>query len=245
MSKYHRNGKDFYSVLRISQSASVQEIKSSYRKLAMELHPDKHKGCPNKLEQFKEINEAYAILADIAKRREYDVDIGISRRKRSSPLPKDYRKVYAPRPPPDWKFTWDHAKHYEMHYGDGFKKEAIKEARLKAERDGLFEYRSPLGRGFSFSSEPDRSPDEYTNPYSKTPQGPPKVVFEYEEGEISDPTRGKTNMTAREKIVVDLYARRSARRTQEQQETNQQQRFHGTYQHPRVPAAEENDCVIL
>ncbi len=65
------NRKDYYNILKINKDASTKEIKKSYRKLAMEFHPDLYKGkdAGNK---FKEINEAYAVLSDSEKRQIYD-----------------------------------------------------------------------------------------------------------------------------------------------------------------------------
>lgn len=65
------NKRDFYEVLGISKSASAAEIKSAYRKLALEWHPDKNKAA-NANEKFKEINEAYAVLSDPKKKETYD-----------------------------------------------------------------------------------------------------------------------------------------------------------------------------
>lgn len=63
--------RDYYEVLGISKSATPAEIKSAYRKLALEWHPDKNKS-PQAHEKFKEINEAYAVLSDIKKKETYD-----------------------------------------------------------------------------------------------------------------------------------------------------------------------------
>ncbi|MDO8581329.1 MAG: molecular chaperone DnaJ [bacterium] len=60
--------KDYYNVLGVSKSASQDEIKRAFRKLAHELHPDKG-GDPKK---FKEVNEAYQVLSDAEKRKQYD-----------------------------------------------------------------------------------------------------------------------------------------------------------------------------
>ncbi len=60
--------KDYYDILGVSRTASADEIKRSYRKLAQQYHPDKG-GDP---ERFKEVNEAYQVLADPAKRARYD-----------------------------------------------------------------------------------------------------------------------------------------------------------------------------
>lgn len=64
--------KDFYSVLGVSRTASADEIKKAYRKLAMKLHPDKNPGDKKAEEQFKEITEAYEVLSDDKKREMYD-----------------------------------------------------------------------------------------------------------------------------------------------------------------------------
>ncbi|PIT84824.1 molecular chaperone DnaJ [Candidatus Micrarchaeota archaeon CG10_big_fil_rev_8_21_14_0_10_45_29] len=63
--------KDYYEILGVSRSASVDEIKKAYRKLALQFHPDKNKGSGAE-EKFKEISEAYAALSDEKKRKIYD-----------------------------------------------------------------------------------------------------------------------------------------------------------------------------
>lgn len=64
--------KDYYQLLDISKTASQEEIKKAYRKLALKYHPDKNKGEKAAEDKFKEINEAYAVLSDPEKRRQYD-----------------------------------------------------------------------------------------------------------------------------------------------------------------------------
>ncbi len=63
----------YYEVLGVSRSASEQEIKSAYRKLALKFHPDRNPGDSRAEESFKEAAEAYAVLGDPEKRQRYDV----------------------------------------------------------------------------------------------------------------------------------------------------------------------------
>lgn len=65
--------KDYYKVLGVSENANADEIKKAYRKLAREHHPDKNPDKPGAEEKFKEIQEAYSILSDEEKRKEYDL----------------------------------------------------------------------------------------------------------------------------------------------------------------------------
>jgi molecular chaperone DnaJ len=65
------NKRDYYEVLGVSKTASKEEIKDAYRKLALQYHPDRNK-APEAEEKFKEISEAYAVLSDDEKRSQYD-----------------------------------------------------------------------------------------------------------------------------------------------------------------------------
>lgn len=64
--------KDYYEVLGVAKDASADDIKKSFRKLAVKYHPDRNQGDSAAEEKFKEINEAYAVLSDPDKRKKYD-----------------------------------------------------------------------------------------------------------------------------------------------------------------------------
>ena len=67
--------KNYYDILGVSKKASSDEIKSAYRRLAKQYHPDLHPGDAAAAEKFKEINEANEILSDAQKRAAYDYEL--------------------------------------------------------------------------------------------------------------------------------------------------------------------------
>src|SRR5215469_18161100 len=83
--------KDYYEILGVARSASDTDIKKAFRKLAREYHPDVAKDKKRAEEKFKEINEAYEVLSDPAKRKRYDE------------LGANWKSGADFRPPPGWE----------------------------------------------------------------------------------------------------------------------------------------------
>ena len=63
---------DYYKILEVSENADILKIKKQYRKLAMKYHPDRHAGDKRAVKKFREITEAYEVLSNGEKRKEYD-----------------------------------------------------------------------------------------------------------------------------------------------------------------------------
>ena len=72
MARLRYTGKDYYAILGVQEGATEEELKKAYRRLALQYHPDKNPGDRKAEERFKAISEAYAVLMDHQKRRQYD-----------------------------------------------------------------------------------------------------------------------------------------------------------------------------
>jgi curved DNA-binding protein CbpA len=219
--------KDFYRILNVTSQATTEEIKIAYRKLALKFHPDRHDGDTAKTVAFKEASEAYNILIDKERRRQYDLAHGFSpsgwyNRNRQKPPPVNYRKVYTPHAPPDGKWH-DAQRHYDMHYGDGMFQEAVKNAYDRAKAAGELEYHSPLGKGFKFEKSNNSYSNNpyFKNPYSKAEQGPPSQQYRYEEGYIDE---AKLVLKRKAGVVNKLHKRRSERYLKEDEERQEHYR---------------------
>jgi len=106
--------KDYYEILGVARTASEAEIKKAFRKLAREYHPDVAKNKKQAEEKFKDINEAYEVLGDSAKRKKYDE------------LGANWSSGSEFRPPPGWESysstggfpgRGPQGQEYEFHFG--------------------------------------------------------------------------------------------------------------------------------
>src|SRR5689334_8325757 len=105
--------KDYYTTLGVSRDASDADIKKAFRKLAREYHPDVAKDKKKAEEKFKEINEAYEVLGDPAKRKKYDE------------LGANWNAGGDFRPPPGWETfggrpyggRGEQGQDFEFHFG--------------------------------------------------------------------------------------------------------------------------------
>jgi len=113
---------EFYKLLNVSRSATLNEIKASYRKLAMELHPDMNGGSASKTAQFRVVSAAYEVLSDARKRTEYDQTLGhynytppVTSRRVYRPPTSTTTNIKTPVGPPKFNIAeWE-----AWHYGEG------------------------------------------------------------------------------------------------------------------------------
>src|ERR1700740_3132328 len=112
--------RDYYEVLGVPRTASDVEIKKAFRKLAREYHPDVAKDKKKAEEKFKEINEAYEVLSDPAKRQKYD-HLGANWKPgadfRPRPLWEDFAGAGAGAGGRNFRGGRPGAEEYEFHFG--------------------------------------------------------------------------------------------------------------------------------
>ncbi|MEW5722558.1 MAG: DnaJ domain-containing protein [Thermodesulfobacteriota bacterium] len=135
-----RHLKDYYHILGVDKSATADELKKAYRRLAVQCHPDHNPGDKTAEDKFKAISEAYAVLADPAKRLEYD------RAWAAGPAPGGG-------PEPEFTFTQED---FQDVFARVFNSQAFRDLARDLERSGLrfdekfFRHVFSGGRGFFF-----------------------------------------------------------------------------------------------
>ena len=80
---------DYYKILEVPENADISEIKKKYRKMAMKYHPDRNAGDEKAAKKFREITEAYEVLSNEKKRKEYDC-----KRKNRNNQPKNNKENF-------------------------------------------------------------------------------------------------------------------------------------------------------
>ncbi|VDL71264.1 unnamed protein product [Nippostrongylus brasiliensis] len=120
-----RHCKDYYEILNVSKTASDAEIKKEYRRMALQLHPDKCR-APHSTEAFKALGNAYAVLSNEEKRKQYDLygaDSGnnVSRGQRGDFFEYDYAHGF------DAEFSPEEI--FNMFFGGGFPSESVRRGR--------------------------------------------------------------------------------------------------------------------
>ncbi len=143
--------KDYYKALGVSREASQDDIRKAFRKLAREFHPDVAKDKKKAEEKFKEINEAYEVLGDPAKRKKYDT------------LGANWNR---PEPPPGWQQSGrggtgqPGAEEFEFHFGGtGFSDFFEQFFGGRADFSGFQDLNGAGRRGRSSATEPMRGQD--------------------------------------------------------------------------------------
>lgn len=121
--------KDYYKILGVEESASTDDIKKAFRKLAREYHPDKTGGDKNKEKIFMEINEAYEILGNEESRKNYHNKGNNNKNNPTQSNEKNYSKGF------DMN---DFEKHFESFFGFSKEGEKVNKNSQKINTDNMF-----------------------------------------------------------------------------------------------------------
>ncbi len=113
--------KDYYQILGVSESANEEQIKKAYRKLAIETHPDRNPNNPESEDRFKEITEAYGVLMDPVKRKEYDF----------------FRGNFSKGSQRNRNFNYSQQEIFENMFRQGFGRDAFKDLNVEFTRSGF------------------------------------------------------------------------------------------------------------
>jgi len=139
--------KDYYEVLGVEKTAGAHEIKEAYRNLAFRYHPDRNHANSDAMEKMKAVNEAYAVLSNRDKKKEYDA----MRQQFGNSAYSQFKKAYTEQE--IYKDSDIHHIFEEMARSFGIRgfDEIFKEA--QAQKSGSFEYKRPgiFVKGFAFS----------------------------------------------------------------------------------------------
>jgi curved DNA-binding protein len=133
---------DYYQLLGVSKKASKEEIKKAFRKLAMKYHPDKNKDNKEAEEKFKKINEAYAVLSNDEKRKQYDMfgAEGFSKRFSQEDIFRGF----------DFNGTFKEFGIGDI-FGGGFLSDLFGGGRRSGRRSSSFGFQNPFGGRGGFS----------------------------------------------------------------------------------------------
>jgi curved DNA-binding protein len=158
--------RNYYQILGVGKNARKDEIKRAYRKLAMKYHPDRNRGDKNAEEQFKLINEAYAVLSDKEKRQQYDTfgSTGFHQRFSQEDIFRgfDFGDVLK-----DFGFSSDDI--FSTIFGRGFKRKS--HFGDFGARDPRYEYGSPWGEAFQREPRAPQKGDDQSATRGNSRQG--------------------------------------------------------------------------
>lgn len=102
--------KNYYQILELTQTATAEEIKKAYRRLSKKYHPDANPGNMQAQERFQEISEAYVVLGDEKKRKEYDVKLQEGSRQQGQAQKQKTGGQGNGRRPENQEFQWNRDK---------------------------------------------------------------------------------------------------------------------------------------